>query len=81
MGLLRTAIIAASGYGIYRWMQKPEHAGATPAAFADGEATDVHATPIRNAGPEAMKSDVKDWDMIDQQADESFPSSDPPGNY
>ncbi len=81
MSLLRTAVLAFGGYQLYRWMQRPEANMNTPAAFADGEATDVHTAPVRNAGPEAMKSDLKDWDMVDQQADESFPSSDPPGNY
>ena len=36
---------------------------------------------VRNAGPEAMDAPPKRWDMVDQQADESFPASDPPGNY
>ena len=40
------------------------------------------ATPkVRDAGPEAMSSAPKRWDVVDQQADESFPASDPPGNY
>jgi len=36
---------------------------------------------VRDAGPEAMTNPPKRWDMVDQQADESFPASDPPGNY
>lgn len=36
---------------------------------------------VRDAGPDAMKQPPNRWDMIDQQADESFPASDPPGNY
>ncbi len=36
---------------------------------------------VRDAGPEAMNCAPKRWDMVDQQADESFPASDPPGNY
>lgn len=37
---------------------------------------------VRNAGPEeqaGIKND--DWDKLDEQVDESFPASDPPGNY
>jgi hypothetical protein len=36
---------------------------------------------VRDAGPEAMIAPPRRWDMVDQQADESFPASDPPGNY
>ncbi|MES1200284.1 MAG: hypothetical protein ABUS57_02400 [Pseudomonadota bacterium] len=37
--------------------------------------------PVRDAGPEHMENPPHRWDMVDQQADESFPASDPPGNY
>jgi hypothetical protein len=44
--------------------------------------TAEHPMPkVRNAGPEDMDAPPKRWDMVDQQADESFPASDPPGNY
>lgn len=36
---------------------------------------------VRDAGPETMSAPPKRWDTVDQQADESFPASDPPGNY
>ncbi|MDB5658007.1 MAG: hypothetical protein JWS10_622 [Cypionkella sp.] len=39
------------------------------------------AQEVRPAGPEQMSTPPKDWDIIDEQADESFPASDPPGNY
>ena len=32
----------------------------------------------RSAGPEAMRDPPKEWENVDQAADESFPASDPP---
>lgn len=49
-----------------------------------GEGKDDHpATPlIRDAGPaEQQGIAARDWDLVDEQADESFPASDPPGNF
>jgi len=40
------------------------------------------ATFVRPAGPEAMRDRPRrGWDRVDEQVDESFPASDPPGNY
>lgn len=36
---------------------------------------------IRQAGRRQMKNPPRNWDMVDEQGDESFPASDPPGNY
>ena len=37
---------------------------------------------VRDAGPEEQHGLTgADWDLVDEQSDESFPASDPPGNY
>lgn len=36
---------------------------------------------VRAAGPEAMRDPPRDWDEVDEENDESFPASDPPGRY
>ncbi|WP_234178909.1 hypothetical protein [Sphingopyxis sp. NFH-91] len=49
------------------------------AAFADGETHAENFDQTRSAGPDGMRDGVRrEWDRIDQAADESFPSSDPP---
>ncbi|GAA4777634.1 hypothetical protein [Novosphingobium ginsenosidimutans] len=75
--LLKLAFAGAVGYGLYRYATRQAETATTPVAFAAGEATDGFA-PVRNAGPEAMASDPKKWDEVDQASDESFPASDPP---
>jgi hypothetical protein len=74
--LLKLAAAGAVGYAIYRYAQRTDP-NAAPAAFAQGEATEGFA-PVRNAGPDAMKSDPPHWDKVDEASDESFPASDPP---
>jgi hypothetical protein len=36
---------------------------------------------VRDAGSEAIQDPPRNWDLVDEQADESFPASDPPANY
>ncbi|NBW75671.1 MAG: hypothetical protein EBR34_07705 [Sphingomonadaceae bacterium] len=74
--LLKLAFASAVGYALYRYANRTAEP-ASPAAFADGEATPGFA-PVRNAGPDAMASDPKKWDKVDEASDESFPASDPP---
>lgn len=46
------------------------------------EGQSSHPLPeVRNAGTDSMTAPPKSWDKVDEQADESFPASDPPGNY
>lgn len=36
---------------------------------------------VRAAGPKEMSAPPRDWDRVDEVADESFPASDPPSTY
>ncbi|WP_425434917.1 hypothetical protein [Natronohydrobacter thiooxidans] len=71
MMLLRNiALLIAAGYLVQCTLS---HLGQTGSAGA--------RTKIRDAGRREMKAPPKDWDMVDERGDESFPASDPPGNY
>ncbi|AZQ68432.1 hypothetical protein EF888_15620 [Silicimonas algicola] len=36
------------------------------------------ALQVRDAGPSQMRSPPREWDIVDEASDESFPASDPP---
>jgi hypothetical protein len=77
--LLKLAALSAIGYVGYRYFTRKSHAGHP--AFAEGQVSGSHQD-VRDAGPEAMRDPVqREWTPTDQQLDESFPASDPPGNY
>lgn len=78
MSLFRMLAVGAGGLALWRWSQsrnqKPE-----PAAFAPGESEPANFDQTRSAGPEGMRDEPRrEWDKVDQAADESFPASDPP---
>ncbi|WP_086606855.1 hypothetical protein [Erythrobacter donghaensis] len=77
--IFKLAALGAAGYAGYRYFTRDT--GTRNAAFAQGQADDGHQT-VRDAGPNAMRDPVKRaWTETDQELDESFPASDPPGNY
>lgn len=75
MALFKLAAASAVAYGLYRYVTR--EVVRDRAAFAVGEST-PGAVEVRNAGPDAMASDLPEWDTIDQASDESYPASDPP---
>jgi hypothetical protein len=75
MGILKLAAALAIAYGLYRYYTRDQELRRV--AFAGGEST-PGPNDIRNAGPASMRSDVSEWDKVDQASDESFPASDPP---
>ncbi len=81
MALFKLVMAVATGFAIYEVAKaaRKRNAVVQPAAFAQGEATPGFA-PVRNAGPEAMASDLPRWGKIDEAVDESFPASDPPAS-
>lgn len=47
----------------------------------DKETGGKPADHVRVAGPKEMELKPRKWDKVDEESDESFPASDPPGNY
>ncbi len=79
MGLLSRAALLFGGFMVFREWQKARQ---SPAAFAEGEGAPGNDAQIRNAGPDAMRDPSDEpWTEADEDGDESFPASDPPGNY
>lgn len=75
MVLVKLVLASAVSYGLYRYINRNRQV--QRAAFATGESTPGHVD-VRNAGPDAMRSDLPEWDQVDQASDESYPASDPP---
>lgn len=80
MSLLKILAAGAGSYALYRYVKNHKQP-AEHAAFAHGESDKPHHMDVRNAGPEAMRSDPPQWDRVDEASDESFPASDPPSTY
>ncbi|QUT06518.1 hypothetical protein KFK14_03375 [Sphingobium phenoxybenzoativorans] len=71
-GLLKLGAIGLFSAYLFRLLNKVSEMAEEPKPYPS----------IRDAGPEYQEGiDPKDWDLVDEQSDESFPASDPPGNY
>lgn len=75
-GLLKLAFLGGLGAVAWRAWQ-----GRQTASDLDDRGPIGSSGIVRDAGPAEQHIDARDWDMIDEQNDESFPASDPPGNY
>jgi len=81
---MRTKLIAAAAIGTALWKYFRPSAPAAKsddhaAAFADAETHPENFDQTRSAGPEGMRDTPRrEWNKVDQAADESFPASDPP---
>ncbi len=80
MSLIKLLFAAGAGYALYKYANA-QAANEGHAAFASGETDGENFAKVRHAGPDAMRSDLGDWDKADQASDESFPASDPPATY
>lgn len=64
--MLRVFLAAAAAILVYRLFRAERPSG---------------SRHIRDAGPSQMRAPPRNWDMLDEIGDESFPASDPPGIY
>lgn len=77
--ILTMLAVGAAAYAVTRGGARRATTG--NAAFADDQPSG-RGNSVRDAGPEAMRdTPSRPWSQVDQASDESFPASDPPGNY
>ena len=70
---LAASLLAAASY--FRKSQQRN------AGFAPDQPHDSHMD-VRDSGPAAMRDELqREWTETDEDLDESFPASDPPGGY
>lgn len=74
--ILALGALGLLGYSFFRHKRI-----AGNAAYAEGQPQRGH-TDVRDAGPSAMRDKTqREWTETDEDLDESFPASDPPGGY
>jgi len=80
--MLGIGAVGLAGYMFFKQKARSVNtAERVNAAYAENQPHDCN-TAIRDAGPEAMRDPSEgEWTEIDEDLDESFPASDPPGGY
>lgn len=76
--LILMASAAALGFALWplRRFRRRQHA-----AYGPDQPQGSHLD-VRDAGAQAMRDEpVREWTQVDEELDESFPASDPPGHY
>ncbi|TCM14362.1 hypothetical protein EDF56_1137 [Novosphingobium sp. PhB165] len=74
--IIKLGLLSAIGYFLYSKFSTANH------AVEDDRGPVGSSGVVRNAGPEDQSGiHNDDWDPLDEQIDESFPASDPPGSY
>lgn len=68
-------------HSIWETEGRPEGHAAEHWSRAQHEIAAERALEVRPAGPAEMRTPPENWSIVDEQSDESFPASDPPGNY
>ena len=74
--MVALGLAGLAGYALFKRKDASRNA-----AFAKDQPHNFH-TDVRDAGPGAMRDpDAREWTETDEDLDESFPASDPPGGY
>lgn len=77
----REKLIRERAYQLWEEDGRPESRAREHWEQAEQEIETQRAAEVRTAGRKEMKNPPKTWSIVDEQSDESFPASDPPGNY
>ncbi len=77
--ILKGLLLGCTGVVAFRALKKDKPS--RNAAFAENQPHRSHMD-VRDAGPRAMRDPPqREWTEVDEDLDESFPASDPPGGY
>ncbi|HSM52620.1 MAG TPA: hypothetical protein VK839_00390 [Erythrobacter sp.] len=77
--ILKGLLLGSAGVAAFWFLKKDKPP--RNAAFAEDQPHRSHMD-VRDAGPGAMRDAPKrKWTKVDEDLDESFPASDPPGGY